>query len=149
MTRCHKNVDKQILYINKYWILIIVSHSITFCEYFLISLVTNLFSICSFQDLFSQLCNNQGFLDRKRLNLFLQEMLRVMYFSILGWGLTFLLCLFDSIYLVCTCALHNLAKFNMFVFLQKEIKFIHSLFFFNLKNNYVSVSSGMLLLPIR
>ena len=39
--------------------------------------------------------------------------------------------------------------FNMFVFLQKEIKFIHSLFFFNLKNNYVSVSSGMLLLPIR
>lgn len=149
MTRCHKNVDKQILYINKYWILIIVSHSITFCEYFLISLVTNLFSLCSFQDLFSQLCNNQGFLDRKRLNLFLQEMLRVMYFSILGWGLTFLLCLFDSIYLVCTCALHNLAKFNMFVFLQKEIKFIHSLFFFNLKNNYVSVSSGMLVLPIR
>ena len=31
-------------------------------------------------DLFSQFCNNHGFLDRKRLKLFLQEMLQVIVY---------------------------------------------------------------------
>ncbi|XP_058941147.1 dystrophin isoform X1 [Pocillopora verrucosa] len=49
----------------------------------LLSLKVCLSIMCSekiqekYRYLFSQLCNNQGFLDRKRLNLFLQEMLRI------------------------------------------------------------------------